>query len=364
MKRLLCLLLCSLNALFLQAQTKPDSTLSTLTFVDAANLQVINKYHKEPNYNRLPAQYKDKVRKEVWSLSLHSAGIAVRFRSNASTIGAKWKLKNNARMNHMAYTGIKGLDLYALVGNQWQFVNSAIPNDTHNNERVILSNADTTMREYMLYLPLYDGVDSVSIGVNKGAKIEKTTSPVMMAPKPIVYYGSSIAQGGCASRTGMAFTSILSRKVQTPLINLGFSGNGMIEAPIGEAMTEIDAALYIVDCNPNAAADVIYERTIALVKQIRAKKPNTPILLVEGFLYETGYFNKAIHPIVQKKRTELTKAFQTLQKAGVKGITYCKADGFIGTDHEGTVDGIHPTDVGMERIAAGLLPVVKKLLGK
>ncbi|MGN7818647.1 SGNH/GDSL hydrolase family protein [Chitinophaga sp. 22536] len=349
----LMLLLVCCSSLFAQSPA--------LVYQDAMDFPVIGKYHQEHNYNRLPAKYEKTVRPAVWSLSRNSAGIAVRFRTNATTIGARWKVLNNNSMNHMTATGVRGLDLYAMVNNKWQFVNSAIPENGFNSERTILKKGDSTWREYVLFLPLYDGIDSLSIGVNAGAVLEKPQQSLLPDKKPIVYYGSSIAQGGCATRPGMAYTNILVRQLQRPIVNFGFSGNGMFETAVGEAICETDPSLIVIDCNPNTSPELIHERAVKLVQQIRACKPQTKILLVENYMYEHGYFEKDVHDIVFRKRAELKKACNDLLKAGVKNLYYLPGDGFLGDDHEGTVDGVHPTDVGMERFAAHILPTLRKL---
>ncbi len=361
LRRLKPLLPAILLSTMLQAQTNLAKPKTTFIYHDAMEFPVIDKYHQEHNYNRLPEKFKATVRPEVWALSLNSAGIAIRFRSNASSISAKWKVKNNASMNHMTATGIKGLDLYALVNNNWQFVNSGIPDNSGSSERTLLNGEQSVEREYLLFLPLYDGVDSLSIGVNTGAEITQPARQLLLEKKPIVYYGSSIAQGGCASRPGMAYTNILVRKLQRPVINFGFSGNGMFETNVGEALCETDPALFVIDCNPNTTPDLIHERAVKLVQQIRTCKPGVPILLVENFMYESAFFTPSVKEIALKKQAELKKAYADLQKLGMKNLYYMTGENFIGEDHEGTVDGVHPTDVGMERFAAHILPTLQKL---
>ncbi|MFB6457262.1 SGNH/GDSL hydrolase family protein [Chitinophaga sp. Hz27] len=343
----------------LQAQNK-DAT-KDLIFHDALEFPVIDKYHDEANYNRLPAKFKATVRPEVWALGLNSAGIAIRFRSNASNIAAKWKVKNTANLNNMNATGVRGLDLYALVGEKWQYVNSGVPENTANSQKMLISGGKPEYREYLLFLPLYDGVDSLSIGINKDAEISKPATQHLLNKKPIVYYGSSIAQGGCASRPGLAYTNMLVRELQRPVINFGFSGNGMFEASVGEAMIEIDPALYVIDCSPNTSPELIHERAVKLVQQIRAKKPDVPVLLVENYIYEAAFFQPTIMDIATKKQVELKKAYDELIESGVKHLYYKTGENFIGTDHEGTVDGIHPSDLGMKAFAEHILPTLQKL---
>jgi hypothetical protein len=179
----------------------------------------------------------------------------------------------------------------------------------------------------------------------------------------VVYYGTSIAQGGCASRPGMAFTNILERAMDRSYINFGFSSNGTFDKSVGEAMCEIDASLYVIDCIPNTQTELIYDRAIVLVKQLKLKRPSVPILFVDAYNYESGFGNPG-KLNTDKKLTELHRAFKLLQEFGVSDIFYLKGDRLIGYDHEGTVDGVHPNDLGMMRMAESLLPVIRKILNE
>jgi hypothetical protein len=263
-------------------------------------------------------------------------------------------------MDHMPFTGIKGVDLYAYVDGKWRFVNTARVKGK-SNEFTLLKSAGAIYREYLLNLPLYDGVDSLSIGVNRNAEITTPKDKYLIDNKPVVYYGSSIAQGGCASRPGMAFTNILSRAMDRSFINMGFSGSGTFDLSVGEAMAGTDASLYVIDCNPNTKTELIYDRAVELVKLLKKKRPAVPVLLVEGFYYESDLGNP-LESDVEKKRIELRHAYKFLKDSGVKKLYYKKGDGLIGYDHEGTVDGVHPNDLGMLRIAESLEPGIRKII--
>lgn len=347
----------------LNEEKKLISLEDSIRFHDGLSFRVIGKYHDEQTYRRFPARYKNTLREEVWNLGQNSAGIGIRFATDASTIVVRWTVMNESNLRHMPATGVRGVDLYTFANNQWQYVRTGFPS-AKTTEYTLLSQGDGQLREYLLNLPLYDGVESVEIGVNEDAEITKPKENYLLDKKPVVYYGTSIAQGGCASRPGLAYTNILSRKLDREFINFGFSGNGTIETSVGEAMCEIDAALFVIDCNPNTKAELIYDRTLALVQMLKKQKPEVPILLVEGFLNESNYFNPASdgNENIIKKRRELKRAFDTLKKSGATRLFYQKGDGLIGTDHEGTVDGIHPNDIGMLRMAEALLPAVRKLL--
>ncbi|MEO8583538.1 MAG: SGNH/GDSL hydrolase family protein [Flavitalea sp.] len=335
--------------------------IDSLVFTNGQELSIIGKLHNEKNYNRLPESYNGKVRPEVWSLSKNSAGISIRFFTNATVIGIKWTVMGDNNMPHMTAVGIKGVDLYGMMNNKWQFVSAGLPR-AKSNALILLNNGDGIGREYLLNLPLYDGVDSLSIGINPGAAISYPVQPVLTTKKPIVYYGSSIAQGGVATRPGMAYTNILARHLDRSIINLGFSGQGTFDESVADAMAEADACLYIIDCNPNTQEDSVYEGALRVVKLLKMKKPSIPILLVEGFHYDTPEFTKNKNASVDKKRSELARAYQTLQKEGTKRLFYKKGDDLIGTDHEGTVDGVHPNDIGMMRMAQSLDPAIRAIL--
>lgn len=333
----------------------------SVRYYDGHTFTIIGKYHDEKNYVRLPARYKNTVRDKVWNLSRNSAGISIRFSTNASFITVRWTVLNDSHLPHMADTGVKGVDLYVYDDGRWEYAKTGFPREKVN-EATLVAESDGKPHEYLLNLPLYDGVAEISIGVNADAEISKPKQPLLVNKKPVVYYGTSIAQGGCASRPGLAFTNILARSLDRSFVNLGFSGNGTFETSVGEAMCEVDAALYVVDCNPNTNAELIHDRTVALVEMLKDKRPDVPVLLVEGFLYDTDHANPESNKAVVRKRKELKRAFETLKSSGITNLHYQRADNFIGDDHEGTVDGIHPNDLGMKRIADALLPVIKKIL--
>jgi len=162
----------------------------------------------------------------------------------------------------------------------------------------------------------------------------------------------------------MAFTNILSRKLGRSFMNFGFSGEGTFDESVGDVMCDVDAALYIIDCNPNTDPELIYERAVKLVQQIKKCRPDVLVLLVENFLFDKSYFMPDKMKNEVAKRTELKKAFEYLKKSGITNLYYQTGDGLTGNDHEATVDGVHPTDLGMFRIAEFLLPEIEKILKK
>jgi len=286
----------------------PNSS-DSIKYYNGQDFTLIGKFHSENNYLRFPQKYKSTVRPEVWELSQNSAGISIRFRSNATDIKIKWTVTGAVKLPHMASTGVGGVDLYAYVNGTWQFIQTGRPKEK-TSEYVMLEYGEPVYREYLLNLPLYDGVESLFIGVNADADISKPTEQFLLSKKPVVYYGSSIAQGGCASRPGMAFTNILSRKLDRSFINFGFSGEGTFDESVGEAICEVDASLYVIDCNPNTNPELIYDRAVKLVQQLKKNRPEVPVLLVENFLFDNSCFMPDKMSDEVLKITELKKAFE------------------------------------------------------
>ncbi|MEO6489991.1 MAG: SGNH/GDSL hydrolase family protein [Ferruginibacter sp.] len=329
---------------------------------DAKEFLIIGRGFQNSGYSRLPVGDKEKLRPEVWNLSLHSSGIAIRFTTNASTIDLKWKTGANSHFPHAAETLIKGVDLYGIQNGKWFFAGVGKPYDPVYNQYTLVKGMDTTTKEFMLYLPMYETVDSVFIGVEPGAEIRKPSESGFRKLKPIVFYGTSITQGASAMRPGMAYTSLIERHLNIETINLGFSGNGKLEKELGEIMAKIDASCYVIDCGGNLTPALALERTVSFIKYLRQKAAAVPILLVENIFFTHGRFNNSIWPTIDSVNAAFKDAFATLKKQGMEGLYYLPAEKLIGTDGEGTVDGAHLTDVGFMRIADEMEIQLRKIL--
>jgi hypothetical protein len=314
-------------------------------------------------FDRFPAKAEGKVREAVWNLSRHSAGLCVRFTSDAPQIEAQWELTSaNLAMPHMPATGVSGLDLYVKdQRGEWHWLANGRP-AAKSNVQTLVAGLDKQPRDYLLYLPLYNGVSSVEIGLPPDAKLSKAEPYPAGHTKPIVFYGTSITQGGCASRPGMVHTAIIGRKLNCPIVNLGFSGNGQLEPAVGELLAEIDAAVYVLDCLPNLNAEQVRDRTEPMVRQLREKRADTPILLVEDRTYSDAFLNKGKRAHNDNNRRELKAAYERLRSANVKGIYYLEGEKLLGVDNEGTVDSSHPTDLGFLRQAEAFVAALKPVL--
>ena len=311
-------------------------------------------------FDRLPARAEGKVRDAVWGLSRHSAGMSVRFSTDATSIWVDYAVTSpRLAMAHMPATGVSGLDLYAQTDDgKWSWVSVLKPNK-QSDQVQLASGLLPGKRNYMIYLPLYNGTESLKIGVPAGTEfepIEPRKTP------PIVFYGTSITHGACASRPGMPHPSILGRRLDRPIINLGFSGNGKMEANVGEFLCELNPAVYVIDCLPNMVGPEVVARTEDLVNQLRHSRPETPIVLVEDRTYANTQFFASRQKRHAESRKALKDAYRSLVSAGAKKLFYIDGESLLGKDRDDTTDGSHPSDLGFWRQANAFEPVLKKAI--
>jgi hypothetical protein len=311
-------------------------------------------------FDRFPASADGQVTPAVWNLSRDSAGMMVRFKTDSSYIWADYTLFRE-RINgvNMTPIGASGLDLYARDdAGKWRWVGVARPEK--KEVRVELANTlKPGLREYAIYLPLYNGVEKLSVGVAPSAAFEP------LAPrtdKPIVFYGTSITHGASASRPGMVHTAILGRRFDRSVINLGFSGNGRMDAAVGDLLIKIDAAIYVIDCLPNMGAAAVREKCIPLVNQLRAARPATPIVLVEDRRYTNSWIQPKRDQDHSDNHAALREAYEKLKAAGVTDLFYIGGDDLLGADGEGATDGSHPNDLGFMRQADVMEPILRAAL--
>lgn len=315
----------------------------------------------EKYFDRLPARAKGVVRDAVWGLSRHSAGMLARFRTDATAIHADYEVTSDRlEMAHMPATGVSGLDLYAETDDgQWRWVAVVKPTGKKTSTQII-SGLIPGERNYAIYLPLYNGTESLNIGVPAGASFAGLPP---RDQKPLVFYGTSITHGACASRPGMPHPAILGRRLQRPVINLGFSGNGRMEQEVGQFLVELDPAVYVIDCLPNMQGPEVAERTVPLVNQLRDAHPDVPIVLVEDRTYSNAPFIRAKQERHAAARAALKRGYEQLQSAGVSDLFYIDGETLLGDDHDDTTDGSHPSDLGFWRQANAMESTLRKALG-
>ena len=311
-----------------------------------------------PVLRRLPGRMKDKLRKPVWDLAQHPSGGRLRFRTDSTRVSIAAQSADTGNMHHMTLVGQSGFDCYA----DGEYVNSAWPDKTGKIEKTWSVGAARAMRDVVIYLPLYKGVAIREIGVEAGAKLEAPTAYAL--PKPVVWYGSSITQGGCASNAGLSAQAILGRRLNTDFVNLGFSGNGLGEPELAEAVAELDAVAYVLDFWGNPTPEVYEKNLPPFVDVVRKKHPGTPILVTGPIWFPGEALGGPLAEAQQRKRAFGRAFVEERRKAGDAGIEW--VDGLQMLNREqgaGLVDGIHPNSLGFWFCANGFEPPLRRALG-
>lgn len=321
--------------------------------------RILPDQERERWFDRFPKSADGKVTTNVWNLSRDSAGMMVRFQTDSPTIHVNYELRSDRlAMPHMPATGVSGVDLYARdAAGKWKWVQVTRPAAKTIKVEMISGLAPGT-REYAAYLPLYNGVEFVKIGVAEKSRFEGLAP----RPAPIVFYGTSITHGACASRPGMVHTAILGRKLDRPVVNLGFSGNGKMDQAVADYLVQLDASAYVIDCLPNMGPAEVTAKCEPLVKRLREAKPKTPILLVEDRRFTNSWITPAKQKFHDENHAALKAAFDSLVKQGVAGLYYVPGDSLYGDDTEGATDASHASDLGFLRQAEAFEPVLRKAL--
>lgn len=360
-KRYALLLLLLIGSLHTQAQIKWSNPLDQPFPVIRGRA-----WHNEQQrtYARLPLKAKNLVNKAVWNLSQQSAGLSIAFYSNSPEIKIKYTVTGGRSMAHMPATGVSGVDLYATDRNgrsRWCAAKYSL-GDTlvYTYDGLTYEDASNKGYEYTLFLPLYNSVSFLEIGVKDNASI--SFIPVS-EEKPLVVYGTSIAQGACASRPGMAWINIINRTMEHPVVNLGFSGSGKLEKELFELLAETDAKLYIIDCMPNmispADTAVIAERILTGIKTLRTRN-QAPVLLVEHSGYMNEYTSDRAEASYKASNRQLRKAYNTLMQQ--ESDIYYLTKEEIGLSMDAMVEGVHPSDLGMQQYADSYVKKIREIL--
>ncbi|MCH4156759.1 MAG: SGNH/GDSL hydrolase family protein [Muribaculaceae bacterium] len=357
-------LLTSLLALFgVSAASAFTAEQVPMKYVNVLNLRMINKCFDNSltPFTRIPAYLKDSVRPDLWERSQCSSGMAVRFVTNSKRIGIRYNLRWNSHMPHMADTGIKGTDLYRLDDNGvWQFVNANRPRKDSIQQFTYVENLKGDMRDFVVYLPLYDGVNWMEIGVDSNAVIQKPQLDNPRKDKKIIFYGTSILQGGCSTRTGMVATNMIQRDLNCECVNIGISGEGKMDYCMARAMASVrGVSAYVIDPVPNCTLGMCDTLTYNFVNILRKAHPDIPIVMVEGPLYSYCDFDAFYSDYLRQKNAAFHRGYLKLMQENPNNLYYVKCDNMVGTDNEATVDGTHFTDIGFRRYADLLIPVLK-----
>lgn len=323
-----------------------------------------NWFEQDKVYRRFPLNPDPALPEGVEALCNYTAGGQIKFKTDSKRIAIKVKLPSRSLMDHMPNTGSSGFDLYIGDSKHQTLAGVArfgVDDEEYTHDFINLD--DSVMRDFTLNFPLYNGVKELSIGLEENASLAAPAP--FVDDRPIIVYGTSIAHGGCASRPGMCYTNILSRKLNRPFINLAFSGNGRGEAEVAEHIASIDnPAMFILDYEANCGTVENLAATLPeFIRILREKHPTTPMLVVSKVAYAREVFMQEQKQYREDCKKVEIENVERCQAAGDKNIYFIDAEFFQGEDFwECTVDGVHPTDLGFYRMAENLLPEIEKRL--
>ncbi|MCE9592469.1 MAG: SGNH/GDSL hydrolase family protein [Planctomycetes bacterium] len=346
-------------------QFKPTETLYGTRWYDLRDVGLEGRVFDDTEhfYHRFPARAKEVVRPGVWDMACKTSGLYARFVTDAAGIEVRWTLRAPIRSMNMAANSTCGLDLYVRDGKPgsnapWRLVSNARPGEANANTALLISGLKPEPREFMLYLPLYSGLEFAHIGLPIGASI---TPPPRWpnSGRPMCFYGTSITHGGCASRPGMSYPAIISRLLDRPLINLAVDGNAQMDLAVAKLFAGVEASVFVIDPVHNMSMDMINQNAEPFIRELHRAHPKTPIVLMSATHGRAGALNAPYSPKV--KNDAFRAVVNRLLAAGVRGLHFVEAEKFLGEDGEGTADGVHPSDLGFMRMAEALILRLRKL---
>ncbi len=332
----------------------------TLIYYPISAEQIQGKIEQSHTFHRLDTSRYTDMPPRVKNLLTNAAGLFVAFKTNSTVIAAKWCVTGSKGLANLTSVVNKGLDLYIKSKNEWVYAGSGIPGQ-ECSESVLVKNMSGEEKECLLYLPLYDETKSLQLGLDPASSFISMDNPFN---KRVLVYGSSITQGASASRPGLAYPAMLSRMTGYSFINMGMSGSAKMEKSVADVVANADADAFILDCVPNSTPLQIKERTAYLVNAIRTRHPEKPVIMVESIVRESGNWDTTIALNVKQQNENFRSEYHKLKAKGIKKLYYVPADNLLGTDHEGTIDGVHPNDLGFYRMITVLKPAILKVLKK
>ena len=340
-----------------------NANANPVRWIDGKDLPVEGKAFDdvESYYDRLPAGVTTNVNADVRSLKHHATGMQHRFVTDSKNLVFRWVPSSKKLADdNMTQIGESGIDIYRqATDGKWWYVKTGRIYSPTGGECAVTWRPGTPC---LVNLPLYNGLESFLLGVDVGAEVKPLPPRQNGVTKPVVFYGTSITQGGSASRPGLAFVNIIGRDLDVPIVNLGFSGSGVMEYEMSEHLARIDASCYVLDClwnmslreadRPGRAVETNYE---PFIRNLRAKRPGVPIVMAEKSDVTCG-------PACEMD-VYIRKLYEKLVKEGWRDLVYLPKTEMYSGDREGTIDGTHPNDLGMVSLSRAYGMAVKKALG-
>ena len=312
-------------------------------------------FYEDGKFRRIPEETAMKVSRGVYKLHANTAGGRVRFRTDSPYIAINVKMGIVTRMNHFPLTGTGGFDVYINDGEGEIYHRTMVPPRNIEEEyESLVPFVKMGMRDVTINFPLYSEVEELYIGLDENALVE-APSPYR-DEMPIVYYGSSITQGGCASRPGNCYQAYISRRFNCDYINLGFSGNARAEEVITEYIKNMDMSIFVYDYDHNAkTAEFLRNTHEKMFKAIRKSHPDLPVIMMSAPKWV--FFDEW-----EERRNIVEETYNNAVKAGDKNVYFLDNKALMSLcENNGTVDNCHPNDFGFMSMAKAVGDVIEKI---
>lgn len=309
------------------------------------------------SFCRLGIDSLHKFSEGIQHLAWYTSGGVVRFISDSPAIAIRVQLISANDMSHMPRSGSSGIDLYIGNGKNKKFVKSAMPRSGQKEYEAIFEGFEQKVREWTINMPLYNGVKKLEIGLLSGTKLEKPSD--YSIENPIVFYGSSITQGGCASRPGNSYTHIICRWLNANMVNLGFSGSAKGEPEMAELISRIEMSAFVMDYDHNAPDIEHLKKTHEnFFKTIRKAQAHLPVVIVS-----MPDFDKTPDES-EARRAIIYETYKNAINRDDKNVYFVDGQTLFGSENRDacTVDGCHPNDLGFMRMAENMYPIIKQAL--
>ena len=356
MKRIFVAVVAMLVTVSVSAQKK------NLAYVDASTLTIINKIHNGGGtFDRLDVERYPSLTKNAKRAFRQSTGLALVFSTDSRNIYARWSVDPRKFVANSTDIHMRGMDIYIRHKGKWTFAGVAAPKadpTVLEFEAPLVRRMGEGVKECMVYLPTYAHINSLEIGIDNGATIKAIPSPFK---HKIVFVGSSLTHGEGNPRPGLVYVAQLGRRLNAETPNFGHSGQCKLQQHFIDIVCDNEADAFVFDAFSNSTADIINERLYDFVKQIRAKHKDTPLIFLQTEKRISALFDLG----AKKRNDDQMAAAEKLMKVvckDFKNIYFINPAFDLGTDNEGTVDGAHLSDLGIERALKGLEPKLRKIL--
>ncbi len=342
-----------------RVETTIDKDDITFYDVQKAPFKVYGLLYEDGKFRRLPECVAAATNEGVLELHAKTTGGRVRFKTNSPYVAI------HAEMPQIAYASPQsagaatcGFDLYVRKEGEERYEKTFLPPcDMQTGYESIMDWGTSEVREITIYFPRHSEVSNLCIGISESTDLYEPEPYAV--EKPIVFYGSSITQGGCSSRAGTIYTSIVSRRFDADHLNLGFSGSAKGETVMAEYIKTLDMSMFVLDYDHNAENVEYLKKTHeSFFSIIREAHPDLPILIMSRPVYNLSE--------VEKERLEIIRStYEHAIDRGDKNVYFLDGPTLMALARdEGTVDGCHPTDWGFFSMAQAVGDVLEAVFNK